>query len=87
MKEAFIKALGFGLSFPLDQFDVALHPYSTAAVERVQADTAEKWEARIIEAGASFRGVLVGRDLQGLAPKIVPEMIDLDALPDPGGVK
>ncbi len=87
VKEAFIKALGFGLSFPLDQFDVALHPDHPAAVERVQADTAAKWEARTIEAGASFRGALVGRDLQGLAPKIMPEMIDLDALPDPGGGK
>ncbi|MFZ0421853.1 MAG: 4'-phosphopantetheinyl transferase superfamily protein [Xanthobacteraceae bacterium] len=85
VKEAFIKALGFGLSFPLDQFDVALHPDHPPAIGRVQADTGEKWEARIIEAGPEFRGALVGRDLRTLVPRIVPEPINLDALPSPCG--
>jgi 4'-phosphopantetheinyl transferase len=84
VKEAFIKALGLGLSFPLDRFDVALDPNRPAAVERVPADIGEKWEARIIEAGLAFRGALVGRDLHDLAPKIVPELIDPSTLPGPG---
>jgi 4'-phosphopantetheinyl transferase len=83
VKEAFIKALGIGLSFPLDQFDVALRPDLPAAIKRVSADAGEGWDVRIIEVMSNFRGALVGRHLHGLPPRIAPELLDLDALPDP----
>ena len=44
-KEAFIKALGEGLSHPLDRFDVTLTPGAPARVERVDGDAlaAARW--------------------------------------------
>jgi 4'-phosphopantetheinyl transferase len=83
VKEAFIKALGVGLSFPLDHFDVAVSHDRPAAIERVQADAYPAWDVRLIAAGSNFRGALVGRNLQSLAPKVVPDVLDLSALPDP----
>jgi 4'-phosphopantetheinyl transferase len=83
VKEAFVKALGLGLSFPLDRFDVSLRPDRPAAIARVPADAGGPWDVRVIEAGLRFRGALVGHDLQGLAPKVVPNVLDLTALPVP----
>ena len=83
VKEAFVKALGLGLSFPLDHFDVTLGPNRPAAIERIQAGDADRWGVRVIEFGASFRAALVGQDLQDLAPVITPVRIDATALPDP----
>ncbi|NTU86167.1 MAG: 4'-phosphopantetheinyl transferase superfamily protein [Chloroflexales bacterium] len=40
-KEAFVKALGAGLSFPLDQFAVAVHPDEPARVLAVRGDPDE----------------------------------------------
>ena len=49
-KEAFIKALGEGLSHPLDAFDVSLAPGSAAALLATRPDGSEasRWELRDI---------------------------------------
>ena len=50
-KEAFIKALGAGLSFPLDEFDVSLTPGSAALLAlRGDAAAAARWSLRELAA-------------------------------------
>lgn len=47
-KEAFVKALGAGLSFPLDRFDVALDPGQPPRVLEVRGDPAEAGRWRLV---------------------------------------
>ena len=51
-KEAFIKLLGAGLSFPLDEFDVSLAPGAPAELLALRGDNAAKthWSLREIAA-------------------------------------
>jgi 4'-phosphopantetheinyl transferase len=62
-KEAFIKALGSGMSFPLDAFDVALAPGAPAALLEVRSEqtTAEEWAMIDIDLGIEFAGAAVVR--------------------------
>ncbi|HEX8557463.1 MAG TPA: 4'-phosphopantetheinyl transferase superfamily protein [Pyrinomonadaceae bacterium] len=55
-KEAFIKALGSGLSHPLDAFDVSLAPGEPAALLRTRADSREaaRWTLRELEPGEGY---------------------------------
>jgi 4'-phosphopantetheinyl transferase len=55
-KEAFIKAIGIGLSLPLDQFEVSLAPGEPAALLRTQWDDAEasRWSLRAVEARPGY---------------------------------
>jgi 4'-phosphopantetheinyl transferase len=59
-KEAFIKALGQGLLYPLDQFDVSLEPGEPARLLRVGGNPqeAKRWSLRALEAGAHYAAAL-----------------------------
>jgi 4'-phosphopantetheinyl transferase len=59
-KEAYIKAHGKGLSLPLDQFDVSLHPDEPAAVLATQHDPQEvrRWSLQGLFPGAGYVGAL-----------------------------
>jgi len=59
-KEAFIKALGEGLSHPLDQFDVSVIPGQPAALlaTRPDAEDAARWSLWDISVPAGYGGAL-----------------------------
>ena len=59
-KEAYIKANGKGLSLPLDQFDVSLHPDEPAALLATHHDPAEagRWSMRSLAPGDGFAAAL-----------------------------
>lgn len=65
-KEAYIKALGGGLSLPLDQFDVALIPAEPARLNAARAGLpgTDKWQLLNLNVGPGFAGAIclpVGR--------------------------
>jgi len=59
-KEAYIKAQGKGLSLPLDQFDVSLHPDEPAALIATQHDPqeAQRWSLRSLSPAEGYVGAL-----------------------------
>jgi len=59
-KEAFIKAVGTGLSLPLGQFDVSLKPRDTNALLSTRPDSteAERWLLRDVPAGDGYVAAL-----------------------------
>ncbi len=59
-KEAYIKAQGKGLSLPLDQFDVSLHPHEPAALLATQHDPQEvqRWSLQSLFPGEEYIGAL-----------------------------
>jgi len=59
-KEAYIKAIGSGLSHPLDQFDVTLAPGDPAALLRVSDDphAAAGWSFFDLEVGEDYAAAL-----------------------------
>jgi 4'-phosphopantetheinyl transferase len=62
-KEAYIKAVGTGLSLPLDQFDVSLRPSDENALlaTRPEASEAALWSLREVPAGGGYVGALCVR--------------------------
>ncbi len=59
-KEAYIKAKGEGLSLPLEQFDVSLHPREPAALLATRFDPADaqRWSMRHLAPAEGFVGAL-----------------------------
>jgi 4'-phosphopantetheinyl transferase len=59
-KEAYIKAHGEGLSLPLDQFDVSLHPEEPAALLATQHDPEDvrRWSLRSLLPGEGYVGAV-----------------------------
>ncbi|HEY9828851.1 MAG TPA: 4'-phosphopantetheinyl transferase superfamily protein [Stenomitos sp.] len=59
-KEAFVKALGQGLSIPLDQFDVTLHPQEPAAILNITWNPEEtaQWQLIDVSPSADYCGAL-----------------------------
>ncbi len=59
-KEAYVKAIGKGLRFPLDRFDVSLTPGDQNALLRVEGEPeeAKRWSLRDIDLGPGFRAAL-----------------------------
>ncbi len=62
-KEAFIKAIGEGLSFPLDKFEVSLSPAKSAKLLAVNCDTKAElnWSLRSFKPYQNFIGALAFR--------------------------
>ena len=58
-KEAYIKAIGRGLSQPLDGFDVTLAPETPPALLRAGEDDASRWSLSDIEVGGDYAAALV----------------------------
>jgi 4'-phosphopantetheinyl transferase len=59
-KEAYIKAIGSGLSHPLDQFDVTLAPNEPAALLRVHQDpeSVARWTMFDLDVGPGYAAAL-----------------------------
>jgi len=57
-KEAYIKAIGRGLSEPLDAFDVTLAPGEAAALLRAERGDVSRWAMFDIDVGANYAGAL-----------------------------
>jgi 4'-phosphopantetheinyl transferase len=58
-KEAYIKAIGRGLSQALDGFDVTLAPGIPAALLRADKDDASRWSLSDIDVGEEYAGALM----------------------------
>jgi len=57
-KEAYIKAIGKGLSQPLDAFDVTLAPHMPPTLLRAESDDASRWSLVDIDAGPGYAAAL-----------------------------
>lgn len=60
-KEAFIKAIGLGLTYPLDEFEVTVLPDDPPAIRRIGADQMAhtKWGVYEVPAPPGYLGALV----------------------------
>lgn len=60
-KEAYIKALGKGLSYPLEEFDVSLRPGDTARLLRVAIQPAEvdRWRYEVLDLPGGYTVALI----------------------------
>jgi 4'-phosphopantetheinyl transferase len=60
-KEAYIKAIGMGVSYPLDGFTVSLAPEAAPALLRVDADATEaaRWKMYKLDAAEGYAAALI----------------------------
>ncbi len=68
-KEAYIKAIGKGLSQPLDGFDVTLAPAEPAALLRPGDEDTATWSFSDIDVGPAYASALA---VEGSHPQITP---------------
>jgi 4'-phosphopantetheinyl transferase len=61
-KEAYIKAIGDGLSAPLDDFRVTLHPNEPARFVYIATDAARTWTLHDLSAAPDYAAALAYRD-------------------------
>jgi 4'-phosphopantetheinyl transferase len=67
-KEAYVKARGYGLSMPLDSFDVAVDPALEPSIPRLTAtrsvlDDSHRWDVRDVEVGSEYVAAIgIGRE-------------------------
>jgi 4'-phosphopantetheinyl transferase len=82
-KEAFIKALGDGLNYPLDRFDVSLAPGEPAKIFRVENTWDDcGWALYSFSPGPGLIGAIVVRKFtHELASKVGPERTAVRSLP------
>lgn len=59
-KEAFLKAIGEGLGFPLDNFSVSVHPEKQPRLEEIKGDTnaGQRWSLVDVDAAPHFRSAV-----------------------------
>ena len=57
-KEAFVKAVGQGLSHPLQSFDVSLAPGDEARLERIENGRPDAWTLRALDADPGYAAAL-----------------------------
>ena len=58
-KEAYIKAIGKGLSQALDGFDVTLGPHEAPALLRAEHDDVTRWQVMDLDVGAAYAAALI----------------------------
>ena len=60
-KEAFVKAIGLGLSYPLNRFSVSLAPDRPAALLEVtdEIDALKRWTLHSLEVATNYSAALV----------------------------
>ncbi|MBO0862855.1 MAG: 4'-phosphopantetheinyl transferase superfamily protein, partial [Chloracidobacterium sp.] len=60
-KESYIKAIGMGVSYPLDEFTVSLTPDVAPALLKVDADATEasRWNMYELDAGEGYAAALI----------------------------
>ena len=77
-KEAFVKALGNGLDYPLDHFDVSLAPGEAAKILRVESMSGEScgWTLHSFTPGPGLIGAIVVQKFSGESASMLdPERI------------
>jgi 4'-phosphopantetheinyl transferase len=78
-KEAYIKAIGGGLSIPLDSFRVTLRADEPARLLSNREGDAERWNLRELKPGAGYRGAVAH---SGPVRELIVRRIKADEAPE-----
>ncbi|MGH9754755.1 MAG: 4'-phosphopantetheinyl transferase superfamily protein [Blastocatellia bacterium] len=92
-KEAYIKAIGMGVSYPLDGFTVSLAPNVAPALLKVDADAAEaaRWNMYELDAGEGYAAALIVENsfvsLRRFQMDLGPTVLSLAGVPAPAHIR